>query len=164
MKLRAYQPETDFAQLVSWVPDSRTHALWCANRIPSPLQVDSFHAALRLDAREWGSRAYVVEEDGALCGFLVYACNAESRDGFLKFVLLDPAKRGQGKGTEMICLLLEQAFAQTETGCIHLNVFDVNTVAIRCYEKAGFVQESLQEAAFPFGSECWGRCHMVARK
>ncbi|MBD5494769.1 MAG: GNAT family N-acetyltransferase, partial [Lachnospiraceae bacterium] len=47
---------------------------------------------------------------------------------------------------------------------VRLNVFDENAAAKRCYEKAGFVEESVSENAFPYKGEQWSRCHMVVRK
>lgn len=164
MKLREYRPETDFKSVASWVGDERTHALWCADRMPYPLTQDAFHAALAQDEHEWGGKAYVLEdENNVLSGVLVYAANSTEK-GFLKFILVDPEKRGQGLGKRMIQLLLRDVFAQADTIGVHLNVFDVNTPAIRCYEQVGFTQESLQPEAFSFEEEKWGRCHMVIRK
>lgn len=34
MNLRPYNHQEDYPYLEKWISDERTHALWCANRIP----------------------------------------------------------------------------------------------------------------------------------
>ena len=47
---------------------------------------------------------------------------------------------------------------------VQLNVFDEDVAAKHCYEKVGFVEESISKNAFPYKDEQWSRCHMVIRK
>jgi RimJ/RimL family protein N-acetyltransferase len=54
--------------------------------------------------------------------------------------LIAPQHRGRGYGTEALNVLTGYAFKNLGMKRIRLSVFDFNTSAIRCYQKAGFVE------------------------
>jgi len=64
----------------------------------------------------------------------------------------------------MLRLALRYAFDITGVDSVHLNVFDENTAAKRCYEKIGFVEESISKGVFQYKEELWSRCHMINRR
>jgi RimJ/RimL family protein N-acetyltransferase len=82
----------------------------------------------------------------------------------LKFVVVDPIRRGKGVGREMLTLAVKYAFEIAGADAVKLCVFSVNAPAIRCYESAGFVELTTDVGAFDFGIEKWDRCHMIKRK
>ena len=84
--------------------------------------------------------------------------------GFLKFVIVDHNKRGTGYGKEMLKLALQYAFDITGVELVQLNVFDENVVAKHCYEKIGFIEESIAKNIFSYKDELWSRCHMIVTK
>lgn len=57
---------------------------------------------------------------------------------FGRILIGDKAKRGKGIGEQIVHLLIAHTFSTTDKIIIKLNVFDWNTTAIKCYEKAGF--------------------------
>ena len=46
MIIREYR-ENDFESIKNWITDERTHAMWCANRTPFPLQKQGFDELLK---------------------------------------------------------------------------------------------------------------------
>ncbi len=165
MRLRPYISERDYSYVERWLGDERVHALWCAGLIPYPLTRESLDAALKKDASEWGGCAYVATQDhGVPVGFFVYSVNEAENSGFLKFVVLDHELRGRGYGTRMLGLALKYAFEITGVSKVSIRVFDVNAAAKGCYEKLGFGEAGVEERAFVFGEEVWGRCHMEVVK
>ena len=102
-----------------------------------------------------------VDGEGEVTGFFVYAFDGETREGLLKFVIVDPEKRGQGLGREMMLLAVRYAIEVGGARAVRLNVFSVNEPAKRCYERAGFVERRTDADAFAFREERWGRCNMV---
>lgn len=163
MNLHLYSNETDFFYLKSWTDNERVHALWCANLIPYPVTEQSMRSFLEKEAAEWGGEAYMVLDDAETpVGFFILSVN-DRRSGFLKFVLLDNRFRGRGLGTKMISAVEKFAFEMKQVSELHLNVFDVNQGARKCYQKAGFQEESITEDVFAFQGERWGRCHMVIK-
>lgn len=165
MKLRPYIHDKDYQHLAKWVTDERTHALWCANRIPYPMTAKDLLSVLEKDALDWGANAYVATmEDGCPIGFFCYSVNKTNNSGFLTFFVVDKALRGQGYGTEMLKLILKYTFDITGVSFVQLNVFDTNIAAKKCYLNVGFVEDSYTPEAFSFQNERWGRCHMVISK
>lgn len=164
LHLRPYRAD-DFSALQCWIADERTHALWCANHMRFPLTNESFTQKLEQGASEWGDQAYVcVDESDQPVGFCLYSFNAEKAQGYFKYVLVNPAQRGRGVGTQMIRLLIEKAFHHDHATTVRLSVFDVNVSAIRCYQKAGFkILESTSDA-FTYQNESWGRIAMFIQK
>lgn len=165
MKLRPFILEKDYDYLQSWITDARTHALWCANLLPYPLTKELLEAVLEKDAIDWGGKAYsVLDDKGCPMGFFMFSVNKRENVGFLKFVVLDKALRGQGMGVQMLQQVAEFAFEVTGVSKMQLNVFDVNKAARRCYEKVGFMEDDFTSGAFEFAGEGWGRCHMIKQK
>ena len=161
MTLRLYRPD-DFDTIRRWFPDARTHALWCADRFPYPLEPEGFSAVLREHAERTGDRAYVAEnETGIPFGFFCFSVNPETNEGMLKFVAVCRDMRGWGIGTAMLRLAVRNAFVETNAGAVQLMVFSVNDSAKKCYEKAGFAVRAVTPDAFRFGSETWDRVNMV---
>ncbi len=165
VRLRPYFGRCDYEHISKWIKDERTHRLWCGDLLPYPVSQESMEGLLERDAREWDGHGFIAtEDDGTPIGFFCYSVNAADNSGFLKFVVLDPDLRGKGNGTRMIGLALKYAFAVTGVDSVGINVFDVNQGARRCYEKAGFVLRGVTEAAYRYGDEEWGRCHMAVQK
>jgi GNAT superfamily N-acetyltransferase len=93
-------------------------------------------------------RLLVAELDGKLVGsgyariepgrhYLKHALHA-----YLGFMYVDPAHRGEGVNQLIIQNLAEWARSRNITE-LRLDVYTVNTPAIRAYEKAGFTQHLL---------------------
>ncbi|MBR3448979.1 MAG: GNAT family N-acetyltransferase [Oscillospiraceae bacterium] len=165
LTIRPYRHEQDFETLRKWSTDRRTHAMWCADRFPYPPDAAGFADSLRKIRAQSGDLPYIAEDStGRAVGFFCYP--AEPRDGeiLLKFVIVDPQLRGQGIGTGMIRAAVQEIFAKTDASAVQLMVFDANTAAGKCYQKAGFAERALTPEAFRFGDEAWGRCNMVIRR
>ena len=165
MTLRPYDPDADFKVLQSWIGDRRTHAMWCAGRIPWPLERESFHRFLEDLAGGQGERPFIAAaEDGTPVGFFCAPVQGIPGDAMLKFVVVSPECRGRGLGREMVTMAVDRIFSQTGARHVLLNVFSVNTAALRCYQRAGFILQRETEAAFAFDGELWGRCAMAAER
>ena len=165
MRLRPYIPAQDFDVLRTWITDPRTHAMWCANLMPFPLERRGFEQTLAAFALKYGDTPFVATaNDGKVIGFFSYCLNLELNSGKLKFVVVSPEYRGRGCGREMLALAARYAFEITGADSVRLSVFAENTAALRCYQRAGFVEQRRDEGAFACQGECWTRCEMVLRK
>ena len=165
MRIRPYIEDKDFEYLAKWIDDEKIHALWCANLMPYPITKENLHSFLGKNAMEWTDSAYVATEDnGKVTGFFCYSVNVDDNSGFLKLIVVDREKRGAGYGKKMLLLALKYAFDITGVELVRLNVFDGNAAAKHCYEKIGFVEESISKDIFPYKDETWSRCHMIIKK
>ena len=165
MRLRPYIPETDFETIRNWISDPRTHALWCANRFAYPLSRENFDSVLEeIRIRNGDCPFIAVGENGETTGFFCYSLHPDTNEGLLKFVIVDPAARGQGLGKAMLRLAVEYAFEISKADAVSLRVFTENTPAVRCYESVGFAEEKTEKDAFSYRDESWGRRSMVIRR
>ena len=165
MTIRSYIHEQDFARLRAWSTDARTHAMWCANRFPYPLEPAGFAEALWIIRENSGDLPYIAEdESGSAVGFFCRPAKPHNNEILLKFVIVDPERRGQGVGTNMLRAAVQDIFAHTDADAVQLMAFAENPAARKCYRKAGFTERSLTPDAFRFGDEIWGRCNMFIRR
>ena len=161
MKLRKYLPSKDFDNIKSWIDDERTHAMWCAGRFEYPLEKENFEAVLEDMHSKWGDTPFIASlDDGNNVGFFCYSLNDETKEGMLKFIVVNSLLRGKGVAKEMLELASQYAFEETGAKALHLNVFSENIRAKKCYQKAGFTERSVTENAFSYKDESWGRCNM----
>ena len=165
MNIREYNGYKDFPVIRDWITDERTHAMWCANRTDFPLQKESFDLLLNDMAERFGDKPYVaVDGDGTVEGFFCYSLNQDTQEGMLKYVMVDPARRGRGLGREMIRHAVQYAFDMTGADAVHLMVFSANERARKCYESVGFTERHRQEGAVSYDDEDWDRINMVLTK
>lgn len=165
MKIRPFILNRDFDKIKNWVTDERTHAMWCANRLKYPLNEEDFADVMSEIWANYGDIPYVaVDDKNEVIGFFSFSLNPDNNEGMLKFVMVDPEKRGKGIGKHMLRLALEYAFDITKAGAVHLNVFTENTRAKKCYEGIGFVERHTNNAVFPYKDELWGRCNMIIER
>lgn len=164
MQVRPYISANDYSYVKKWIKDERTHALWCANLVPYPLEEKALQAVLDKGKAEWGVSPYVViDEEGKPIGFYTYSVNGADNSAFLAYIILDSDLRGKGYGKEMMTLILKHAFESTGVFMVRLNVFDVNYSAGKCYESVGFVRQDFAKDVFCYKDEKWGRYHMIAK-
>ncbi|MBR6872776.1 MAG: GNAT family N-acetyltransferase [Ruminococcus sp.] len=161
MEIRPYDPDRDLPLIEASVSDRRIHALWCAGRLPYPVQRESFDAFLRTESETCGNRAFTAVLDGRAVGFFCLSPNAGTGEAMLKFVLVDGTLRGQGIGGQMLKLAAQYAFTELNAKAVQLMVFSGNEAALRCYTKAGFKERRRDAGAFRYESEIWDRCNMV---
>ena len=164
MELRKYDPERDFEIIKNWIDDERTHAMWCANLFEYPLNRENVTEVLLLAAEKYGDVPFIAMEAGKEAGFFCYHTNQSTKEGMLKFIIVNPEYRGKGIANEMLKSVIEYAFEKAGAELVQLNVFPENIRAKKCYEKAGFVERNLTENAFTYKDESWGRCNMIIRK
>lgn len=161
MRLRPYQKK-DFYIISQWITDERSHALWCANLIPYPMERSGFEEVLRQAEERFGDSPFVATtDDGKVVGFFCFSVNVDTNEGMFKFIVVDSAVRNQGYGYEILSLAVKYAFEIAKADAVHLNVFPENPGAKKCYEKVGFRERALTENAFSYKEESWGRCNMV---
>ena len=164
MRIRPYQNK-DFDIISQWITDERSHALWCANLMPYPLEKNSFDALLQEAEERFGDSPFVATtNDGQVVGFFCFSVNLHTNEGMLKFVVIDNTMRNKGYGCEMLKLAIKYAFEIAKADAVHLNVFPENPGAKKCYEKLGFKERTLTENAFSFKDESWGRCNMITTR
>lgn len=144
LRLAPYEPAFA-ATIARWAPTPR-ELLWLAPATPFPLTAEKVNA--------WSpnaERRFVLFSDGAPAplGYaeLDFIAPAAQRMWIGHFVLA-PAARGRGLSVAFAAGLLRLAFDRYQSSDVMLLVFPENDPAVRCYERAGFVDDGVEQKHF----------------
>lgn len=132
--------------IASWARDGRD-LFWLAPKTPGPLT-----AAKVVGWASPDGQPLLFQGVGQLEPFGYLEINPMPSDFghfWLGHCVIDPSRRGSGFGQCMISLSLELAFRVKHACRISLVVFPDNIGAIRCYQRAGFVNSGEQLKYFP---------------
>jgi RimJ/RimL family protein N-acetyltransferase len=151
---------SDFARLIGWVASPAFLLQWAGPRFTYPLDAAQLEGYLAESRGEPPTRMVftaVEAETGAAVGHIELSkIDPRNRSASLSRVLIgDASRRGKGSGVEMVLCALEIGFDRLGLHRIDLVVFDFNTGAIACYERAGFAVEGRLREARRFGEEYW---------
>ena len=95
MRVRPYQNK-DFNTISQWIKEERSHALWCANLIPYPIEKKGFYDLLQDAEERCGDSPFVATTDeGKVIGLLCFSVNLNTNEGMLKFVVVDNTIRNK---------------------------------------------------------------------
>lgn len=133
--LRRFE-EADFNWLQGWVTSPKLLFQFSGERFSYPLRLEQLmeYRAEHPDRHMY--TAWLAEEAVAF-GEIIPQDNGRPRLG--RILVGNPAMRGRGLGALFITALVEECGRLYGCDAVELNVWDENTPAIRCYEKAGFV-------------------------
>jgi RimJ/RimL family protein N-acetyltransferase len=151
---------SDFARLIGWVASPAFLLQWAGPLFTYPLDTAQLERYLAESQQEQPTRMIftaVEAETGAAVGHIELGkIDPRNRLASLARVLIgDPSRRGKGRGVEMVLRALEIGFDRLGLHRVDLVVFDFNTGAIACYERAGFVIEGHLREARRFGEDYW---------
>jgi RimJ/RimL family protein N-acetyltransferase len=156
------QPFTadDIDRLISWIPSAEFLLQWAGPAYHFPLTRDQLEAFL---ARSSGEEPInlpfkAVDADaGETIGHIeLLSIDRPNRSLTIGRVLIGPAAlRGRGVGGQLIRAALQIAFEDLKMHRVDLSVFDFNTSAITCYERAGFRREGVLRDRRRIGEQYW---------
>jgi len=136
----------DLKELISWIRDPDELFTWSANTFTFPLdeiQLDKHYqevhgsdTRLMFKVIESKTRQHIGHVE-------LNRIDRDKRKASISFVLIDPDKRGLGYGQKIVNSILNEGFHPMGLSKIDLFVFEFNTIAIKCYKKAGFEIEQV---------------------
>lgn len=158
LKLSPLQ-EKDFDTLIRWAENPKELLLWAGPALKYPLSYEQLSK-------------YLTATKGNNPKMFVYKSQPEGSDDIagmaelnsvdringtatLCRIFVDKSYRGRGIAENMIKQVLKVGFADLMLRRIDLRVYSVNTNAIRCYEKIGFVKEGNLREFTRFENEYW---------
>ena len=139
LRLRPYRAP-DAKTIVSWIGDEYALRLWCAdNYAHFPVTAEDMNAKYdALADADWFYPVTAFDESGIVGHMTLRFTDAAKTVLRFSYVIVDPARRGQGCGKEMLTLALKAAFGLLGAEVVALGVFDNNPDAFHCYRAVGF--------------------------
>ena len=166
LRLRPYKA-CDAAVIVTWSEDEAAFRRWSADRLPAyPITAEDLNRHYDAMAESDSFFEFTAfDESGPLGHLIMRFTNEEKTTLRFGFVIVDPRRRAQGYGREMLNLAVRYAFEFLKVERITLGVFENNLPARRCYRAAGFRETPCCEASwYHIGSEDWKCLEMVLEK
>ncbi|MDO6658726.1 MULTISPECIES: GNAT family N-acetyltransferase [Bacillaceae] len=155
----------DFDKLINWIETPEFLLQWGGPNFTFPLDEDQLGVYLK-DANNDDSEVLIYSvfdrETETVIGHIslgkIDRGNNSARVG--KVLVGDKSVRGKGIGKQMMTEILKVAFDELHLHRVSLGVFDFNSSAIACYEKAGFKKEGLLRESRKIGEEYWSLWEM----
>lgn len=154
IRLRAPERE-DLPMFVDWLNDPEVRA-GISLFLPMSLAKEEqwFENMLKRPQEEHPLTIEIESGDGwtAVGNTSFFDFNHNARSAEVGIIIGDKAYWDQGYGTEAMKLMLKHGFGTLNLNRIFLRVNADNLRAVRCYEKAGYIQEGrLRKAAYTNG-------------
>lgn len=147
IRIRPYR-NSDEAEILSWSLDEDTFYKWSFGWLGEyPLTQEKF--------RKTADYSRFTALDGPdVVGFFTVR-NPEQKLDELRFgfVIVDPARRGQGIGKTMLQMGLSYAFSVYQAKRVSLGVYEQNIPAVSCYRGIGFIPTGRTESYTILGEE-----------
>lgn len=117
----------------------------------SPEQIKKKYEGIEKEAEQSRNLFYFtlrLRPDGRLIGYArIYWIEWSHGNAMLQLGLGDPSDRGKGYGSQALRLLMHFAFAELNLFRLSAMVPEYNQVALRLFQKAGFVEEARRRGA-----------------
>ena len=162
----AYFERSDFSQLKDWLKDDDLLMNWSGSLFSFPLTDRSLEWYIK-DVNEIpGSDAFIYKaidtDSGLTIGHIsLGSISKKNRSARISRVLIGNAQdRGKGYCHKMVSALLHIGFNDLKLHRISLGVYDFNTSAIKCYQRAGMTIEGKQRDILLFKGNWWSLVEM----
>ncbi|HZH58732.1 MAG TPA: GNAT family protein [Metabacillus sp.] len=151
--------------LISWIKTPEFLLQWAGPTFHFPLteqQIEKYIENANFDMSNSLVYSVLLLETGDVVGHIALTnIDREHKSARLGKVLIgDQRVRGKGIGYLMVSEVLKIAFEQLNLHRVSLGVFDFNTSAIACYEKAGFKKEGLLRECRKIENQYWSLWEM----
>lgn len=160
-----YFERSDFAQLMEWVKDDELLMNWSGSLFSFPLTENSLEWYIEDVNDLANSEAFVYRavdtENGDVAGHIsLGGISKRNRSGRISRVLIGNNYRRKGYCSAMMEAILKIGFEDLKLHRISLGVYDFNTSAISCYQKAGLKIEGIMRHSLLFKGTWWSLVEM----
>ncbi|MBC6699191.1 GNAT family N-acetyltransferase [Hymenobacter puniceus] len=165
IRLEYFTP-ADFPQLIDWITDAKLLMNWSGSLFSFPLTEDKLAWYLEDTNDPATSDALIYKaietRTGEVVGHIslggISRKNSAAR--ISRVLVGNSTARRRGICQGMMQAILRIGFEDLGLHRIDLGVYDFNTAAIRCYEKAGMQQEGLSRDILRYNDEYWSLIEM----
>lgn len=156
LELCKYAP-SDADKIASWIKDKNMARMWGRDSFSNfPITADDLNSYYSSCKSKLDFEILSFRCDGLLCGHLGITFDKASNSARLGFIVVDPSKRGNGYGKQIVSLALEHIFNVQKCSEATLLVYDKNLPAYKCYINLGFRETSSEnDIHYDFFGESW---------
>jgi RimJ/RimL family protein N-acetyltransferase len=151
--------ESDFDTLISWIDRKELLVQIAGNVFSYPLTIDQLERYLN-DKKSFSFNIVDVPENKVIGHAEIYLSDEVSCK-LDKILIGDKTNRGKGLCQQVISELLEYSFVKLGVKKVELNVYDWNIAGIRCYEKAGFIENKDKRFSMQVDGNEWMAINMT---
>ncbi|GGD15380.1 GNAT family N-acetyltransferase [Pontibacillus salipaludis] len=160
-----YFNQSNFEQLISWIPSKESLLQWSGTQFTYPLnesQLVNYIAGANQNGSDRFIYKIIEDETGSMIGHISLGrIDYRNRSARIGKVFVHDSMRGKKVAHVAIEKVLRQAFEDMGLHRVTLGVFDFNESAIRCYERVGFKTEGLLRDHRRIGEEYWSLYEMA---
>lgn len=157
---------SDFDQLIEWIKDEELLMNWCGSLFSYPLTTTSLEWYIEDINDIDTSVCFIYKAVDTDTGFTVGhvslgGISKKNSSGRISRVLIGSTNnRGKGYCQQMIKAIIKIGFEDLKLHRISLGVYDFNTAAIGCYQKAGFTIEGTTRDVLNYKGAWWSLIEM----
>lgn len=148
----------NYSDLISWVDSEELLMQFAGSLFTFPLTAEQLDISLS-DKNRLAFRVVSNESNSSIGHSEIYM--SEHSDKIGRILIANKEHRGKGLGEQVVNLLLEYIFLNSDKHMVELNVFKWNKSAIKCYEKAGFTINQGKELVRKVKDEVWVAINMT---
>lgn len=162
----AFFEQSDFAELKEWLQDDELLMNWSGSLFKFPLTDKSLEWYIQDVNVMPVSDAYVYKaidtDTGLTVGHIsLGGISKKNKSARISRVLIgNKTDRGKGYCHKMVSAILKIGFEDLGLHRIGLGVYDFNTSAIKCYQRAGMIIEGTQRDVLLFKGTWWSIVEM----
>jgi len=151
----------DYHNLISWI-DSEEMLLQIAGRqMKFPVTAEPLHLT-QSDKSRFAFSIVYNETNQSIGHCELYLLENSARID--RIIIGDKSMKGKGICGMLMSLLLQYGFRELKLPMLELNVFDWNTAAIKCYEKAGLARNFNKTMEMEINGRTWIAFNMFINK
>ena len=154
--------KNDFAQLIAWVDTEEFLMQFAGPLLHFPLRAAQLEIYIKEEKR-YTFKVVDHSTHSSIGHAEIYLSNKDVAS-LCRILIANPALRGKGYGYQVVQQLLSICFTQWSVQKAMLNIFDWNTSAIRCYEKAGFSIDECNTQQREVNGKIWTALNMTLDK
>ncbi len=152
----------DFAQLIAWVDTEELLMQFAGPLLHFPLRAAQLEIYIK-EKKRYAFKVMDLSTNSSIGHAEIYLSN-KNVASLCRILIAHPALRGKGYGYQVVQQLLSISFTQLNVQKAILTVFDWNTPAIRCYEKAGFSIDEKNTQPREVNGKIWTALKMTLNK
>ena len=160
LKLELFTKE-DYARLISWIENEEELIQFAGPVFTFPLTEKQLEKYSEDNCR-FAYKVIEINSNQTIGHCEIYL--SEKSTKLCRILIGEKSFRGKGLGLEIVKRLLEKCFNQFNSLFVELNVYDWNTGAIKCYEKAGFKINKDKYKTIAVNGKKWTSINMFVDK